>query len=59
MLQLKLLDKDGNPIQPQDLLTLADLTEAADRARALLRECEGRLARLKSPKKSATGAPYT
>ena len=58
MLQLKLLDKDGNPIQPQDLLTLADLTEAADRARALLRECE-RLARLKSPKKSATGAPYT
>jgi hypothetical protein len=57
MMQLKLLDKDGNAVEPQDLQSLADLTEAADRARALLRECE-RLARLKAPKKAGTGVPY-
>lgn len=57
MIRLTLIDNEGNVIQPQDLLTLADLTEAADRARALLRECE-RLARLKAPKKAGTGVPY-
>ena len=58
MIQLKLIDKDGNTIQPQDLTTVADLSEAVDRARALVRECE-RLARLKGPQKAVVRAPYS
>jgi hypothetical protein len=58
MIQLKLIDKDGNTIQPQDLTTVADLSEAVDRARALVRECE-RLARQMGPQKAVVRAPYS
>jgi hypothetical protein len=57
MIRLMLVDHEGNAITPPDLATEADLREAAERARALIRECE-RLARLKSPKKAGTGVPY-
>jgi len=58
MIQLKLIDKDGNTIQPQDLTTVADLSEVVDRARALVRECE-RLARQMGPQKAVARAPYS
>jgi hypothetical protein len=57
MIRLTLVDHEGNAMTPQELLTEEDLREAAERARALIRECE-RMARLKSQKKAGTGVPY-
>jgi hypothetical protein len=59
MIRLTLLDQDGKAIAPQDM-SVADLREAAELARALIRECE-RLVEQKSPKRSGTGpvgVPY-
>lgn len=57
MIQLKLLDHAGKAVTPQELETVADLVEAADKARALVRECE-RLAEAKAPRKAGSGVPY-
>jgi len=57
MIRLMLVDHEGNAMTPQDLATVADLREAQERARALIRECE-RLADEKTPKKAGVGVPY-
>jgi len=57
MIRLTLFDQAGKAITPQELKTAADLVEAADKARALARECE-RLAEQKAPKKAGSGVPY-
>jgi hypothetical protein len=56
MIRLTLIDDQGKPITPQDLSATADLREAAEQARALIRECE-RLADQKSTKKKGA-VPY-
>jgi hypothetical protein len=60
MIRITLMDESGKPFLPQDLATMAELHEAAEKARALVRECD-RLADLKNPKRAAqkqAGAPY-
>jgi hypothetical protein len=52
------MDENGKAVLPQDLPTMAELHEAAEKARALVRECD-RLADLKNPKRYKQGtAPY-
>lgn len=62
MIRLMLVDSDGNAISPQDLKTEPELREAAERARALVRECD-RLAQLKLPPQPSIsvgmGVPYS
>jgi hypothetical protein len=58
MIRLMLVDQAGNAMTPQDLATVADLREAQERARTLIRECE-KLVDQKSPKKAGTGVPYS
>jgi len=57
MIRLTLIDQAGNAITPENLATIAELREAQERARTLIRECE-RLVDQKSPKKAGTGVPY-
>ena len=60
MIRLTLLDHAGNAVTPQDLSTAAELQEAADKARVMMRECE-RLVHLKASQKfgkSQGGVPY-
>ena len=60
MIRLMLVDNDGKAITPQDLATVAELREAAERARTLIRECE-QLAQLKTPRTTGVvgmGVPY-
>ena len=58
MIRLMLVDQAGNAMTPQDLATVADLREAQERARTLIRECE-KLVDQKSPRKAGTGVPYS
>jgi len=57
MIRLTLVDHAGNAITPDDLTTAADLLEAVERARTLIRECD-RLSQVKFPKKAGSGFPY-
>ncbi|MDX1946037.1 MAG: hypothetical protein SFU86_11620 [Pirellulaceae bacterium] len=62
MIRLMLVDNEGKAITPEELTTVADLREAAERARHMIRECD-RLARLKAPQQSGVagipeGTPY-
>lgn len=58
MIRATLMDENGKAVLPQDLPTMAELHEAAEKARALVRECD-RLADLKNPKRYKQGtAPY-
>jgi hypothetical protein len=58
MIRLMLVDQAGNAMTPQDLATVADLREAQERARTLIRECE-KLVDQRAPKKAGTGVPYS
>ncbi|MCI0358320.1 MAG: hypothetical protein L0211_07550 [Planctomycetaceae bacterium] len=57
MIRLTLVDEKGNVLSPENLATIAELREAQDRARMLIRECE-RLMDQKSPKKAGARVPY-
>ncbi len=57
MIRLLLVNQEGNAITPENLATIAELREAQERARTLIRECE-RLVDQKSPKRAGTGVPY-
>ena len=56
MIRLTLVDHEGNAIAPEKLATPAELREAQERARALIRECE-RLLDLQNPRRTG-GVPY-
>ena len=58
MIRLMLVDQAGNAITPQELATVADLREAQERARTLIRECE-RLLDEKAPKPAGRRVPYS
>ena len=57
MIRLTLVDDQGNVLAPEKLQTLAELNEARERDRELIRECD-RLIQQKQPKKAGTGVPY-
>jgi hypothetical protein len=60
MIQVSIIDQAGKPISPQQVSTAAELSEAVDQARRLIRECES-IARLKSPPARSAGSgviPY-
>jgi hypothetical protein len=61
MICVTLIGHDGQTTTPQELLTAAELHEAADKARNLARECEN-LMRLKTADKFGKpqrSAPYS
>lgn len=58
MIRLTLVDHQGNAIAPNKLTTSAELREAQERARTLIRECERLLDQL-NPRKAPQGVPYT
>ena len=58
MIRLMLVDQQGNAITPDQLITSAELREAQERARTLIRECE-RLLDQMNPRKAAGSVPYT
>jgi hypothetical protein len=60
MIRVSLIDAQGKPITPQDLATAAELNEAADKARALARECDRLLQQKNAVKhgKPQGGVPY-
>jgi hypothetical protein len=58
MIRLTLVDGLGNAITPDKLVTSADLREAQERARTLIRECE-RLLDLMKPPRPVSRVPYT
>ena len=60
MIRITMVDESGKTVLPEDLATMAELHEAAEKARALVRVCD-RLADLKNPKRAAQSqgsAPY-
>lgn len=62
MIRVTILDHDGKAISPQDLTTAADLRDAVEQARNVIRACET-VAREKNPPASQhgqrpTGVPY-
>ena len=58
MLQIAIISDEGKAVQPKDLQTLAELEQAVERARQLIRECE-RLADAKRPPRAPMRAPYS
>ena len=40
MIRVVILDQGGKPVLAKDLATAAELNEAAEQARALIRECD-------------------
>lgn len=57
MIRITIIDQDGKTVSPQELSTAAELYEAAEQAKALIRDCE-RVARLKAPANKQGGVPY-
>ena len=60
MIRVVIVGQDGNALLPQNLSTAAERREAAEQAKALIRDCE-RVARLKAPRSPASklgGIPY-
>ncbi len=57
MIRLMLVNHEGNAVAPENLATIAELRQAQELARTLIRECE-RLVDQKSPKKAGTAVPY-
>ena len=59
MIRLMLVDDQGKPLTVHDLATAAELCEAADKARAIARECERRIHAMSPHAGKAQGrAPY-
>jgi hypothetical protein len=52
MIRVGIINSDGKIVSPQELSTAAELQQAAEQARKLIRECE----RLATEKSKATGA---
>jgi hypothetical protein len=52
MIRITMVDESGKTVLPEDLTTMAELYEAAEKARALVRVCD-RLGDLKNPKRAA------
>ncbi len=60
MIRVLIVDSQGKPVTPQELASAAELQEAADKARNLVRECE-RLAQQKASARHGNpqgGVPY-
>ena len=57
MIRLTLVDEQGNAISHDKLATVAEPSEAQEKARALIRECD-RLTNQRHPNKTGTGVPY-
>ena len=58
MLRVAIVTTEGKILKPQDLSTAAELQQAVEQARQLIRECE-RLATSKMPAQSAPKVPYS
>ena len=57
MIRVALLDAAGKPVLPKDVESPADLRNAVEQARNLIRECENMI-QLKGPKAQGSGVPY-
>ena len=57
MLRVAIVTAEGKILKPQDLATAAELQQAVEQARQLIRECE-RLATSKMPAQGAPKVPY-
>jgi len=58
MLRVAIFTTEGKILKPQDLSTAAELQQAVEQARQMIRECE-RLAASKMPAQTAPKVPYS
>ena len=58
MIRVAIVTAEGKILKPEDLSTAAELQQAVEQARMLIRECE-RLAVAKLPPQPVRRAPYT
>jgi hypothetical protein len=58
MLRVAIVSAEGKILKPEDLATAAELEQAMEQARNLIRECD-RLATSKLPPQAVRKAPYS
>lgn len=58
MIRVAIVNEEGKVLKPNELPTAAELQQAAEQARNLIRECE-RLAAAKAPPQAARKVPYS
>ena len=58
MIRVAIVNEEGKVLKPDELPTAAELQQAAEQARNLIRECE-RMAAAKAPQQAVRKAPYT
>jgi len=58
MLRVAIVTTEGKTLKPHELSTAAELQQAVEQARQLIRECE-RLAASKRPPQAAPKVPYS
>jgi hypothetical protein len=58
MIRVAIVNEKGKVLKPDELPTAAELQQAVEQARNLIRECE-RLAAAKAPQQAVRRAPYS
>jgi len=58
MIRVAIVTEEGKILKPEDLSTVAELQQAMEQARSLIRECD-RAATSKLPPQAVRKAPYS